>query len=179
MTHGGDEDFAIEAVGVDHFDGVADGVHSVGSVIVDSADEVGDVGRAGFGGHKGLADGEDEGDVGADSFVGEGGDELDAVLDEGDLDDDLGAPAADFQGFFEHGVVVGGNDFGGDCAFGHQLADLEDNFFKGFSGFGDEGWVGCDSVDHAPFSGLFHFVQITGINKELHRFAVYRRFIAY
>ena len=174
MSDRGDQDFGVETVGVDHIDGVADGVHSVGSVIVDSANEVGDVGCASFGGHEGLAYGEDEGDVGADSFVGEGGNELDPVLDEGDLDHDLGIPAGDLQGFFEHGVVVGCDYFGGDCAFGHQLADLENDLFEGLSGFGDEGWVGGNSVNHAPFGGLFYFVQITSVNKELHRFAVYR-----
>ena len=168
MSHGSDQDFGFESVSVNHFNGVANGVHSVGAEIIDSANEVGNVGCSRLGRHQRLANRENQRDVGADAFVRQRGNQLHARFDQRNLDHNLLVPARYFEGFLQHRVVIRGDDFGRNRSAGYQLTNLENGLLKALSGLRDEGGIGGNAIQYPPIRGLTDFFNITGINKELH-----------
>src|SRR5260370_17206706 len=71
--------------------------------------------------------------------------------------------------FCAHGARVGGYNF-----YAHRsvdrFADGEDGFFKRFTLFGYQGWIGGDPVENAQRSSLANLVNIGSINKKFHKF---------
>lgn len=159
------EDFAIVSVSVDHVHRTADRFHSIAGDVIDAADEVGNIGRPDLGGEQGLGDGKDQCAVRSDSPVREGFNERNAGLDERDLDDDLGMPRGDLEGFLEHGVVIGGDNLGADVAVGDELTNFENGFLEPLPAFGNESRVRRYAIDDPPIGGLLYFFYVSGIHE--------------
>ena len=144
--------------------------HAVLRDIIEAAEKRADEIGASLGGEKRLRCGENESDVDADAFFGEDAEGADAVGRHGNFRDDIGMPADHLAGFSKHAVVIGGDDFGADGAVFYDVADFDDELTEGLFFFGGEGGVGGDAVDDARGCALADFVEICGIEEELHFF---------
>jgi hypothetical protein len=64
-------------------------------------------------------------------------------------------------------VELGGQDLAGHRS-GHQARDLLHGLEIRPARLGDQGRIGGDAVDHAPFEAGLDLFHVSGIEKELH-----------
>lgn len=168
MAHRGHQDLGLERVvlAVNVHD-VRDQPHAVAGDIVEAADEGRDEGRARLGRQDRLGRREAEGDVDHGAAVGERPAGLEPVRGERHLDRDVGGDLGELLALLKHGGVIGGGDLGAHRP-AHHRADLGHDLEELPARLGDERGVGRHPVHQPAGRERPDFVDVGGIEEELH-----------
>src|SRR5262245_37937508 len=169
IPNAGRQDLALEVVIVEDGPNLADDLHSDMADIVEASEEGADERRPGLGRQERLRRRENQRRVDPDPFRGERSDRPQPLADQRNLDDHVrGAHLPDdVPALPDHFLRGRRHDLGADRSR-HDGADLPDDLQKVPPLLRHEGGVRGHAAQHAPRVRLPDFLDVRGIEKNLH-----------
>src|SRR5210317_23779 len=167
-TNRSDDDLGAVAVVVKNSADLINTFHADVTDIIQAAHERRNVGGSSFGREQGLQRREDQGQVGFVTFFTQGLGRFEPFFGDRQLDDDLVlVELGQSLCFADHAGGVSGNNFSRNRSI-DQGDYLFEYFVKVATTFGDQGWIGGDSVDQSQLIGGGDFFNIRCIDKKFH-----------
>ena len=163
----GGKDFGVEFIVVIDGANLGDQVHTVGPIVVQTADEGRDIGRTRLGGQQGLCRREAKGYIGGNALDRKFRRRDQALAGKRQLDHDIGRNRGEPCAFRQHSGDIGGRHLGTDRPL-DEITDLGNDLQHRAARFGNQGRVGGDTIHKAGGDQVLQDLGVGGVEKELH-----------